>query len=47
MDVLQAIFQFFVSLISHVVTAAPYMCYLFLAVFIVVVLFNLLDYMMG
>ena len=47
MDVLQAIFQLFVSVLSHVVTAAPYICYFLVAVFIAVVLFNLLDYVMG
>lgn len=47
MDVLQAIFQLFVSAVSHVVTAAPYICFFLVAVFIAVVLFNLLDYMMG
>lgn len=46
-DVLHVIFQLFVSVISHVVTAAPYICYFLVAVFIAVVLFNLLDYMMG
>lgn len=47
MDVLHVIFQLFVSAVSHVVTAAPYICYFLVAVFIVVVLFNLIDYVMG
>ena len=47
MDVLHVIFQLFVSAVSHVVTAAPYICFFLVAVFIAVVLFNLLDYMMG
>lgn len=47
MDVLQAVFQLFVSAVSNVITAAPYICYLLVAVFIAVVLFNFLDYLMG